>query len=99
MDKNVLVITKNGQVQRNCTFRARATIFSNGDVQVKRINEGSQGKMYETLFQTRHCQLGKGKKYLRVLMEVPVEEGGAYMAQCLVDEGAELLEYLYNNRC
>lgn len=55
--------------------------------------------MYETLFQTRHCQLGKGKKYLRVLMEVPVEEGGAYMAQCLVDEGAELLEYLYNNRC
>ena len=98
MDKNVLVITKNGQVQRNCTFRARATIFSNGDVQVKRINEGSQGKMYETIFQTRHCQLMKGKKYLRMLMEVPVEDGGAYMAQCLEDEGAEIIDHLNNYR-
>ena len=81
------------------SFRSRVTIFSNGDVQVKRINEGSQGKLYETLYQTRHCQLGKGKKYLRILMEVPIEEGGAYMAQCLEEEGTELLEFLNNNRC
>ena len=99
MGKNVLVITKNGQEKRSCSFRSRVTIFSNGDVQVKRINEGSQGKLYETLYQTRHCQLGKGKKYLRILMEVPVEEGGAYMAQCLEEEGTELLEFLNNNRC
>lgn len=98
MEKNVLVF-KNKPEKRSQSFRSRVTIFSNGDVQVKRVNEGSQGKLYETLFQTRHCQLGKGKKYLRCLFEVPAEEGGAYMAQCLVDEGAELLEYLKNNRC
>lgn len=98
MEKNVLVFT-NKPGRGSQSFRSRVTISTNGDVLVKRINEGSQGKMYEMLFQTRHCQLGKGKKYLRILMEVPVEEGGAYMAQCLEEEGTELLEFLNNNRC
>jgi hypothetical protein len=97
MEKNVLVF-KNKPEKRSQSFRSRVTIFSNGDVQVKRVNEGSQGKMYETLFQTRHCQLGKGKKYLRLLMEIPLEEGGAYMAQCIEEEGAEIIDHLKNYR-
>jgi hypothetical protein len=97
MEKNVLVFT-NKPGRRSQSFRSRVTISTNGDVLVKRINEGSQGKMYETLFQTRHCQLGKGKKYLRLLMEIPLEEGGAYMAQCIEEEGAEIIDHLKNYR-
>ena len=97
MEKNVLVF-KNKPEKRSQSFRSRVTISTNGDVLVKRINEGSQGKMYEMLFQTRHCQLGKGKKYLRLLMEIPLEEGGAYMAQCIEEEGAEIIDHLKNYR-
>lgn len=97
MDKNVLVFT-NKPGRGSQSFRSRVTISTNGDVLVKRINEGSQGKMYEMLFQTRHCQLGKGKKYLRLLMEIPLEEGGAYMAQCIEEEGAEIIDHLKNYR-
>jgi hypothetical protein len=97
MEKNVLVFT-NKPGRRSQSFRSRVTISTNGDVLVKRINEGSQGKMYEMLFQTRHCQLGKGKKYLRLLMEIPLEEGGAYMAQCIEEEGAEIIDHLKNYR-
>lgn len=94
-----MIFTNGGTLASKTSYRGRVTLYGNGDFSITRINDGSKGKMYEMLKQTRHAQLGKGVKNLRLLIEVPVAEGGAFMAQCIEDELPEVMNYLKNYRC